>query len=65
VRQRQYAFRVRATRVDDPKQVERIHRLFLDKYTSARFLSWLGSSLGQGRPLELSPVSVATRREGA
>lgn len=65
VRQREYAFRVRATRVDDPKEAERIHRLFLDKYTTARLLSWFGSSIGQGRPLALSPVSVATRREGA
>lgn len=62
VRQREYAFRVRAKPIEDRDRIERIHRLFLDKYTTARVLSWVGSSLGQGRPLELTPVSVAIRR---
>jgi deazaflavin-dependent oxidoreductase (nitroreductase family) len=62
VRQGDYTFRARATPVTDPAQVERIHRLFRDKYVSARVLSWFGSSIGGGAPVELTPQSVSVRR---
>ena len=58
VRQGGYRFRVRAVMVDDPARIEAVHRLFVDKYTTAWLLSFLGSSIGQGRPVELVPVSV-------
>jgi deazaflavin-dependent oxidoreductase (nitroreductase family) len=64
LRQGEYTFRARAVPVADPAQVERIHRLFTDKYLSARMLSWFGSSIGRGAPVELTPVSVAVRRGG-
>ena len=57
-----YTFRARATPVDDPARVEAIHKLFLDKYTSAWLLSFFGSSIGRGKPVELTPLSVAVRR---
>ena len=47
LRQGEYVFRVRAEEVTDPRRVEEIHRLFLDKYRSARVLSWFGSSVEQ------------------
>jgi len=53
--------RLRGTPVVDPKQVEEIHRLFLSKYTTARVLSWFGSSIGRGKPVELEPVTLADR----
>jgi deazaflavin-dependent oxidoreductase (nitroreductase family) len=65
VRQGDYVFRARAERVTDAARVERIHRLFRDKYLSARMLSWFGSSIGRGAPVELTPMSVAVRRDGA
>lgn len=39
---------------DDPATVERIHKMFLDKYTSAWLLSFFRSSIGRGRPVELT-----------
>lgn len=57
-----YAFRGRATPVTDPVEVERIRRLFLDKYTTAWILSFVGSSLGQGLPVELRLDEVQTRQ---
>jgi deazaflavin-dependent oxidoreductase (nitroreductase family) len=57
-----YTFRARATPVEDPARVEAIHKLFVDKYTSAWLLSFFGSSIGRGKPVELTPVSVAVRR---
>jgi deazaflavin-dependent oxidoreductase (nitroreductase family) len=53
-----YTFLTRATPVTDPARVERIHALFLDKYRSAWLLSFLGSSIGRGKPVELLPESV-------
>jgi deazaflavin-dependent oxidoreductase (nitroreductase family) len=61
-RQGDYMFRVRGRRVDEPARVEAIHRLFLEKYTSAWLLSFVGSSIGRGRPVELEPISVAVQR---
>ncbi len=58
-RQGEYSFRVRATPVGDPARVEAIHQLFLKKYTSAWLLSFVGSSIGRGRPVELEPIAVA------
>jgi len=58
----EYAFRARVRLVTDPAQVERIHKLFLHKYTTAWLLSFVGSSLGRGLPVELNPVAVAVRR---
>jgi len=58
-RQDAYLFRVRARPVTEPARVEAIHRLFLQKYTTAWLLSFFGSSIGRGKPMELSPVAVA------
>jgi len=62
VRRDGYLFRVRAKPVTDPARAEAIHRMFLDKYTSAWLLSFFGSSIGHGRPVELTPVAVAVAR---
>jgi deazaflavin-dependent oxidoreductase (nitroreductase family) len=51
-------FHARARPVTDAKEVERIHALFLAKYPSARMLSWIGSSIGRGRPVELTVESA-------
>ena len=61
-RQSEYAFRVRATPLVDAARVEAIHQLFLSKYTSAWLLSFVGSSIGRGKPVELTPLSVAVSR---
>lgn len=57
-----YTFRARAQPVTDPKEVERIHALFLDKYPSARVLSWVGSGIGRGLPVALTVESVSVAR---
>ena len=62
VRQGEYTFRVRARRVEDPTRVEAIHKLVVEKYTTAWLLSFFGSSIGRGRPVELEPVSVNVGR---
>jgi len=62
VRQGDYTFRVRAKRVEDSARVEVIHRLFLNKYTSAWLLSFVGSSIGRGRPVDLDPIAVSLQR---
>jgi len=62
VREDVYNFRVRAKPVTDPGRTEAIHKLFLKKYTTAWLLSWVGSSIGRGRPVELEPVAVAVVR---
>ena len=61
-RQDPYMFRVRAKPVTDPARVDAIHREFLKKYTSAWLLSFFGSSIGRGKPIELEPVAVAVVR---
>jgi deazaflavin-dependent oxidoreductase (nitroreductase family) len=61
-RQDGYLFRVRAKPITDPARIEAIHRQFLHKYTSAWLLSFFGSSIGRGRPMELTPVAVAVAR---
>jgi deazaflavin-dependent oxidoreductase (nitroreductase family) len=53
-----YSFRARAVPVEDPARVEGIHRLFLDKYTSAWLFSFVGSGIGRGLPVELVPEGV-------
>ena len=57
-----YTFRARGRLLFDPKDVERVRALFLDKYTSARLLSWVGSGMGLGLPVELTIDSVAVSR---
>ena len=57
-----YTFRARARLMTDPGDVERVRALFLDKYTSARLLSWVGSGIGQGLPVEMTIDSVAVAR---
>lgn len=57
-----YAFRARGRLLTNPKDVERVHALFLDKYTSARLLSWVGSGVGRGLPVELTIDSVSVAR---
>lgn len=59
VRVGHYRFRARATPITDPARAEEIHRLFLQKYTSAWLLSFVGSSIGRGLPVELRPESVS------
>ena len=61
-RQEGYLFRVRARPVTEAARVEAIHRLFLQKYTTAWLLSFFGSSIGRGKPMELAPVAVAIGR---
>jgi deazaflavin-dependent oxidoreductase (nitroreductase family) len=58
VHQGEYRFRVHARAIDDPARVDAIHKLFLSKYTSAWLLSFVGSSIGRGRPVELEPLAV-------
>jgi deazaflavin-dependent oxidoreductase (nitroreductase family) len=53
--------RVRAVPVLDAKRIADIHRLFLRKYMTARLLSWFGSSIGRGKPVELQPLGLADR----
>lgn len=57
-----YSFRARGRTITDAKEVERVHTLFRDKYTSARLLSWVGSGIGQGLPVELTIESVSVAR---
>ena len=57
-----YTFRARGRLLSDPKDVERVHALFLDKYTTARLLSWVGSGIGRGLPVELTVESVSVVR---
>ena len=52
-------FEATATAVTEPSRVEEIHGLFLDKYTSAWLLSFVGSGIGRGAPVELTPTPVA------
>ena len=62
VHQGEYTFRVRAKRIDDPGRVDAIHKLVVEKYTTAWLLSFFGSSIGHGRPVELDPVAVSLGR---
>jgi deazaflavin-dependent oxidoreductase (nitroreductase family) len=62
LREGDYTFRARSAAVTDPARVEAIHKLFLGKYTSAWLLSFVGSSIGRGKPVELTPVSVDVAR---
>ena len=57
-----YSFRARGRTITDAKEVERVRALFRDKYTSARVLSWVGSGIGQGLPVELTIDSVSVAR---
>ena len=59
VRAGKVQLRVRGTPIADAKRVAEIHRLFLAKYTTARVLSWFGSSIGRGKPVELEPLELA------
>ena len=57
-----YTFRAHGRLLTDPKDVERVHALFLGKYMRARVLSWVGSGIGQGLPVELTIDSVSVAR---
>src|SRR5207247_10883620 len=61
VRQDGYSFRVRAVMVTDAQRIEAVHKLFTAKYTTAWLLSFLGASIGQGRPVGLGPGGVLVR----
>jgi deazaflavin-dependent oxidoreductase (nitroreductase family) len=61
VRQAGYSFRVRAVTITDPRRVEAVHKLFTAKYTTAWLLSFFGSRIGQGRPVELVPIAVSVK----
>ncbi len=41
--------RGRARSVDDPKEVDRVHGLFRQKYLTARISGWLGGNFGSGK----------------
>jgi deazaflavin-dependent oxidoreductase (nitroreductase family) len=62
LRQGDYTFQARAAAVTEPARIEAIHQMFLDKYTRAWLMSLFGSSIGRGKPVELTPISVAVRR---
>ena len=62
LRQGDYTFRGRAVPVDDPRREEEIHQFFRHKYTRAWLASLFNSSIGAGRPVEVTPISVAVRR---
>jgi deazaflavin-dependent oxidoreductase (nitroreductase family) len=62
VRQDGYSFRVRAVMIKDPQRVAAVHKLFTAKYTTAWLLSFFGSRIGQGRPVELVPIAVSIKR---
>ena len=57
-----YTFRARAVPITDSTRAEEIHHLFLRKYTTAWLLSFVGSSIGRGRPVEVTPWSVSEAR---
>ena len=61
VRQGEYTFRARAVPVTDQRAIDRIHQLFLEKYLTAKLLSFVGSSIGRGSPVELTPIAVAVQ----
>jgi len=61
VHEGEYQFRTHATPITDPGRTKHIHDLFLHKYTSAWLLSFVGSSIGRGQPVELQPLAVAVR----
>jgi hypothetical protein len=39
-----------------PGEVERIHKLFLDKYFTARLSSWVGGGFGQGEVVRIDSI---------
>lgn len=53
-----YTIQATAAPVKDPKRIEAVHELFLRKYTTAWLLSFFGSSIGRGQPVELVPESA-------
>lgn len=61
VRTTNWVFNATATVVTDPARIAEIHKLFLRKYRTAWMLSFFGSSLGRGRPVELTPDKVTAR----
>lgn len=46
-------FSGKAKFIDDPKETERIHGLFSDKYLRARVAGLIGSSVGHGKAVEI------------
>jgi hypothetical protein len=62
LRQSGYTFRGRARMLQDPDEVARVHQLFLSKYTTARLLSWVGASIGRGRPVEVTVDGVSVEK---
>ena len=49
----------RATPIEDPEESERVHRLFLDKYWTARISTWFGGGFGTGEVVRIEPVTSA------
>jgi hypothetical protein len=49
----------RAALVDEEKETERIHSLFLTKYWTARISSWFGGGFGTGRIVRIEPLTSA------
>jgi hypothetical protein len=47
------SFSGKAQFIDDPKETERIHSLFSQKYFAARVAGVVGSSIGHGRAVEV------------
>ncbi|MGH7818970.1 MAG: nitroreductase family deazaflavin-dependent oxidoreductase [Candidatus Binatia bacterium] len=52
------AFEGTATPIDDPREVQRIHDLFLSKYWTARISSWLGGGIGTGKAVRIDVTSA-------
>lgn len=62
VRRGDYTFRGRAQPIGDAERVEAVHEMFRQKYLTARILSWFGSTIGGGRPVEIVLLSVTQSR---
>jgi deazaflavin-dependent oxidoreductase (nitroreductase family) len=61
VRTARWTIRGEAHPVTDPEQAARVRKLFLGKYTTAWLLSFVGSEIGQGLPVVITPETVTPR----
>jgi deazaflavin-dependent oxidoreductase (nitroreductase family) len=61
VRTARWTFRGEARPVTDAAEGDRVRKLFLAKYTTAWLLSFVGSEIGQGLPVVITPESATPR----
>ena len=54
-----------AQTVDDPREVDRVHGLFRQKYLTARISGWLGGSFGSGKVVLVEALEDAGPRRSA